>query len=76
MNEVVALVDSSSDRSLNSLTLKPRFSVWEINVCVRSEEGVERSQLVELHKEIISCFAVEAWNVGTAEGVASNSKLK
>jgi len=76
VDEVVALIYSSSNRSLNSLTLKPRFSVREVNVCMRSEEGVERSKLIELNKEIISWFAIEAWNVSTAEGVTGNSKLK
>ena len=76
MDEIVALVYGSSNRSLNSLTLKPRFSVREVNVCMRSEEGIERSKLIELHKEIISCFAVEAWNVSTTEGVTGNSELK
>lgn len=76
MNEVVALINCSSYCRLHSLTLEPRFSVWEVDMSMRSEEGEETSKLVILYEKIISCLTVKSWDVGTSEWMSSNSQLE
>ena len=76
VHEVVALVDRCLDHSLNSLTLKPWLPVGEVNMCMRSEERIESTELVELNKKIISCLTVEARNVRTSEWMSSDTELK
>lgn len=75
VDKVVALINSGLNHTLNSLSLKPRFSIGEVNSRVGSEEWIKSSKLVELYKKIICCLTVESWNVRTSKWMASDTEL-
>ena len=76
VNKVVALVDSSSDCSLDPGRLEPRFTVRGVDLCMCPEEWVKSAQLVELNVKIVTRLTVEPWNIRPTEGVASNTELE
>lgn len=72
VDEVVSLVDRRTNSFLYTLRLEPGLSVREVNVGVCAEERVEGACLVELNVEFFSGFTIEAWYVGSPEGVTTD----
>jgi hypothetical protein len=83
MHEGVALVDRVTNNFLKPFRLKPGFTVSEIilgfswvvgYVIVSAHKGIERTELVELHREIIRGAAKKSGKVTASEYNSRNSK--
>lgn len=74
MNEIVSHVDSIENDVLDTIILKPRFSVLVIDLVVSPEEGIEHAQLVHHDPEIFRRLELVAWDVCSTEGMSSDSQ--